>query len=152
MAYCTVGNNLIINQHIKYYSLRPILGVPFSYGTGFKNLVEYVRASASRLDVVSVSSRRDELASRRRCGMHLVPKRRTLHSTILFSPIAERMSGDGNSRGGGSGGSSQRSGGFDLNLFDDWASMYNYLGTPGSSPGTQGPRLDDSAGVPNTTF
>ncbi|XP_047961465.1 uncharacterized protein LOC125206222 [Salvia hispanica] len=36
------------------------------------------------------------------------------------------MSGDGNSSGGGSG--RRRSGGLDLNSFDDWASMYNFLG------------------------
>ncbi|XP_047965723.1 glutathione S-transferase T3-like [Salvia hispanica] len=35
------------------------------------------------------------------------------------------MSGDGNSSSGGR----RRSGGFDLNSFDDWASMYNFLGT-----------------------
>ena len=64
------------------------------------------------------------------------------HSSFLFhfthkhySQIVEKMSGDGNSSGGGS--SRRRSGGFDLNSFDDWASMYNCLGTLGSSPGTQ---------------
>ncbi|XP_047945054.1 glutathione S-transferase T3-like [Salvia hispanica] len=39
------------------------------------------------------------------------------------------MSGDGNSSGGGSGGRGRRrSVGFDLNSFDDWASMYKLFG------------------------
>ena len=46
----------------------------------------------------------------------------------LFSPIFEKISGDGNS------------GEFDLNAFGDWKGMYNVLGATGSgsSPGIQG--------------
>ncbi|XP_047942706.1 glutathione S-transferase T3-like [Salvia hispanica] len=49
------------------------------------------------------------------------------------------MSGDGNSSGGGSGG-------LDLNSFDDWASMYNFLGTTGGGSGKIGVNAEEEEG------